>query len=555
MDLTYKEQNTNSSEILYNCELIASTFADALKQNNCMLMLTVGLHQELNDAIKDLEDISKTIDSTDKELNDLEESLDQTILDSVQSIINDSKANCYSCKLSMPELEFNFDLNAILGRLQALFNMYTDMFKVGKLDLCQAAYSIRNSCLPDILKLIILLLTAYASIMMLKNISSISLLAFIKGVLQTLISKIFSSLKISVGIGSTNISCIISAFKEIAESLVPTNERIIQNLDRESQLALGIVQETDHSPLYNQYVEDLDKGINRVTKEASELDTNIEKLETQLNETFSKVSEVLTSSTKEVNDYIANLLGLKTSFECESKRSGTDVSDVMMKVNNLIQVLNLLSAVAVAIAKKEARDRICSTGQSINNMSTNDVSDVQMKDIVEEYYQKEAEIIENEDNGIQIIIYDKPKPSVLPKLDLLDCSINDFTMSHTIDNIIKVTEDVVREELDRPTRPTTSTDGNTNTYVITKPPINVLNNIDNIMSLLYDEPNNTATDIISDLTSSLPSDTVATEEILNPIGKGGFEINTDMFNTNNKDSSLNCRSIEDVMTVLKSLRS
>lgn len=555
MDLTYTEQNTNSSEILYNCELIASTFSDALKQNNCMLMLTVGLHQEINDSIKDLEDISKTIDDTDKELNDLEQTLDQTILDTVQSIIDDSKSRCYSCKLSMPELQFNFDLDAILGRLRVLINVYTDMFKVGKLDLCQAAYSMRNSCLPDILKLIILLLTAYASIMMLKNISSISLLAFIKGVLQTLISKIFASLKISIGIGSTNIACIINAFKEIAESLVPTNERILQNLDKESQIALGIKPTNNQSPLYNQYVEDLDQGINKLNKEINAVDTNIEKLENQLNETFNKVHEVLNGSTKEVNDYIANLLGLKTTFECESKRSGTDVSEVITKVNNLIQVLNLLSAVAVAIAKKDARDRICSTNNRISNISNNDVSDVQMKDIVEEYYQKEAEIVENEENGIQIIIYDKPKQSVLPKLDLLDCSINDFINSHTIDNIIKVTEDVVKEELERPNRPSTATDGNNNTYVITKPPTNVLNNIDNIISLLYDEPNSVVTDLISDLTSNQPSDNVAVEDIINPIGKGGFETNSDIFNNRNKNSSLNCRSIEDVMSVLKSLRS
>lgn len=553
MELTYTEQNSNSSEILYNCELIASTFAESLKQNNCMLMLTVSLHQEINDTIKDVEDISKIIDEGDKELNDSEQRLDDIILENIQAVINDSKARCYSCKLSMPELSFNFDLDTLIARLRGLINLYNGMFKVGDLDLCQAGYSMRNSCLPDILKLIILILTAYASIMALKNISSISSQAFIKGVLQTLISKIYSNLKVSVGIGSTNIACIINAFKEISESLVPTNERILNELNKEAQVALGINQETPRSPLYNSYVEDLDKGINRFNSEIEGIDKSIAKLEKQLNDTFNTVSEVLTSSTQEVNDYIASLLALKQSFECESKRSGTDVTDVIAKVNRLIQVVNLLSAVAVSIAKKDARDRICSTNKRINSISTNDVSDVQMKDIVEEYYQKETEIIENEDNAIQIIVYDKPKPSLLPKLSLLDCSINDFAGSHTIDNVIKVTEDAVRVELDRPSRPSTSTDGNQNTYVISKPPINVLENIDNIFSLLYDDP---ITDSQTDsLTSQQPSDTVTPEEIINPIGREGFEINDNIFNSNNKNSSLNCRSIEDVMTVLKSLRS
>ena len=54
MELSYTEQNFNSSEILYSAQLIADTFAESLKQNNCLLMLTAALHQELNDAINDL---------------------------------------------------------------------------------------------------------------------------------------------------------------------------------------------------------------------------------------------------------------------------------------------------------------------------------------------------------------------------------------------------------------------------------------------------------------------------------------------------------------------
>ena len=58
MDLNYTEQNFNSSEILYSAQTIADAFADAMKQNNCLLMLTVSLHQELNDAINDYIEIT-----------------------------------------------------------------------------------------------------------------------------------------------------------------------------------------------------------------------------------------------------------------------------------------------------------------------------------------------------------------------------------------------------------------------------------------------------------------------------------------------------------------
>lgn len=47
----------------------------------------------------------------------------------------------------------------------------------------------------------------------------------------------------------------------------------------------------------------------------------------------------------------------KTYFECETVRSGMDVEDAIATVNKLINVLNLLSAIALSIAKKEIRDK------------------------------------------------------------------------------------------------------------------------------------------------------------------------------------------------------
>ena len=207
MDLNYTEQNFNSSEILYSAQIIADAFADAMKQNNCLLMLTVSLHQELNDAINDYIDLDTIATETDNRSN--MEVFDDTILDSIQEAIKESKSKCYSCKLTLPVIEFDMNLDAVLGKLKATLEVYKNIFQIGKLDLCQAAYAMTTSCLPDILKLIVLLITAYASIMMLKSIGSVSISAFIKGIISALLEKIFSSLKMSISIGGINTSCII----------------------------------------------------------------------------------------------------------------------------------------------------------------------------------------------------------------------------------------------------------------------------------------------------------------------------------------------------------
>lgn len=557
MELEFTEQNSNHSEILYSAELIANTFADALKQNNCMLMLTVGLHQEINDVIKDVTDLNTINNETNIQLE--QPNTDQyvdDILDVVQSAIDESKARCYSCKLSFPSINFDMNFDVVMGRLSALLDVYKQTFTLGRLDLCQTAYALRNSCLPDILRLIILLLTAYASIMMLKNIGSISVLAFIKGVISTIISKIFSTLKISVNIGSSNIQCIITALQEIANSILPTEERIMSQLDLETKAALDVSNTSQNTFLYNQYVDDLDKGLNKFTSEINSIEDNFAKLQRQINETFGIVTDVMKSSTDEVNNYIQSMFSLKTTFECEAKRSGTDVEEVLNKVNKLIQVLNLLSAVALSIAKKEAREKICSTGDRISDLSENEVDDVQLKDVIEEYYEQEADLIENEDNGIQIIIYDKPKESTLPKLSLLDCSIDDFIESHSIDNIIKIAEEEVKREINNPTQPNRIIDSNTVTigkgnYILPRPSDAQLTGIDNIVNILYQPPS------IVDNDNNNSDSSIEESEIENIIGKDFFVtdlLKENSLNTDNKTSSLNCKSIDDVMSVLNKLR-
>lgn len=555
MDIEYEERNFNSAEILYSAQLIADTFAEALKQNNCLLMLTVSLHQEINDSINDYQDLEQITSNSDKDLENLDR-FDDSILDSIQSAIQDSKDRCFTCKLTVPSIDFDMNASTVLGKLQALINGYTQVFNVGKLDLCQAAYAMRNSCLPDILRLIIMLITAYAAIIMLKNIGSISILSFIKGVISAILGRIFSSLKLSVSIGSTNISCIIEALREIANTLIPTEERVLAGLESDIKASLGLQDDKkEPTKLANDYISAMDEGLNRGNRELARVDKSIEKLEGKINDTFKVVVDTMDGAMKEVNGYISNLLAFKSTFECEAKRSGTDILEVIEKVNKLIQVLNLLSAVALSVAKKDARDKVCSTGDRIGELSSSASEDLQMKDIVEEYYGKEAEIVNDPEKGIQIIIYDKPKETALPKISLLNCSIDDFIDSHTIDNLIKTSEDLVKNELDN-TKINSSTDKPViggGSFIINKPSPGQLTIIDSIVNILYDDPRD-ATEIVDGLINTPTNNEV--ENIVNMIGTQGV---SDLFKENNNNtgssSTLNCRSIDDVMSVLNQLRS
>lgn len=557
MEINYRSATNsfNANEILYHVQTLTDAFAEALKQNNCIVMLPISLHNDIDVAIKDLEesyDLNTPVDLTQNPVGNAIGG--EKILESIQSAIDYSKAQCYSCALTLPRIDFTFDTSMILGTLKATLDLYNQIFNLPKLDLCQSASALRSTCLPDILRLIVLLLTAYASIMMLKNITSISLSAFIKGVISTIIEKLFAALKISIGIGDTNIACLIQAMKEISSSLLPTDEQVNRLLTQEERDAIDFGP--DKESIMNPYTTNLNKGINRLQTATNGFEDDINKLEGKLEETFKVFSDSLEEASQEINDLILNMLAIKTTFECEAKRSGTDVLEVMERVNRLIQIVNMLSAVALATARKDAYERACASNSSIQRLTDRQLEDLKIKDIIEEYYEKEAELIETPDGGIQIIIKDdKPKVPVLNKITLFQCSIDDFINDHTLGEVIGKVD---KENEDRGTPSRDPVEKQTdvsfipdNSYAL--PPISMDNDtiIENIVNILYTPPEQ---DIpLNDKIKIEDERIVTVEDIINSFTLSGTSSEYKRQNTRD-NASLKCRSTKDVLSILEDLR-
>lgn len=548
MDFKYSSPSVDESTILYNAQLIANTFSQTLEKNNCLLLLTIGLHQDIVSTIKDAEELSQTISDTNNQLTPTEstpETTIQEILDSLNSAIQVEKEKCFNCKLEVPQIDFDMDLKGVLANLTAQLNIYNSTFKFDKLDMCQASYALQDSCLPDILKLITLLLTAYVSIMALRKLSTVSINAFIKGVLSTLLSKLMGSLKVTVNIGSTNISCLINALREIALA-VPTQQNIQTRLNQSEKLALGLIdannESTDSNLLKNQMVDNLSKTLTDNANVLEEADEYLDIQEKRLNEAFNVISTTVDNAVEETNQYVQSLLSLQTYFECETKRSGMDVLEAIQTINNLIQVINLLSSVALSMAKKSAREDACKTSDSINKLSEEDISDLQIKDVIEDYNQKVTELINSDENGLEVLIHDIPKEDSLPKISLLDCSIDDFITAHTLPNIITTARRQVETE-NKVYQPTDNSKG----YVFKRPSDSQKTIIDNIVNILYDPPSTKETD------SESESNVVV--DIKNPIGKGNISnILSSTIRQDSRQGNLQCRSIDDVLDVLKQLK-
>ena len=189
---------------------------------------------------------------------------------------------------------------------------------------------------------------------------------------------------------------------------------------------------------------------------------------------------------------------------------------------------------------KDLREEACKTTSTINNLSTEDISDLLIKDIISDNNQSIVEIVNSSDSALEVIIYDKPLATTLPKLDLLDCSIDDFVSSHTLPRIIEVAKKQLQEEQDR-----TSIDAPSTTYTFKKPSVEQTDTINNIVDLIYTKPTS--------------PDEETTEEIINnvvnPIGlKGLSPLLEETIRNNKTQSKLACKSIDDVLSILNDIK-
>ena len=133
MEFSYNSNNVDSNTILYNAQLITSAFAKTLEENNCLLMLTIGLHQEIVNSTKDLEDLSdnasETNDALDSTASSSSSVTSDDVLNTISSIAEDLKSSCFSCNLKLPSLDFDMDLSGVMASLTAQLNLYKSIFQ------------------------------------------------------------------------------------------------------------------------------------------------------------------------------------------------------------------------------------------------------------------------------------------------------------------------------------------------------------------------------------------------------------------------------------------
>lgn len=493
VSVTYDEQSSNMDEMLHYAQLISEAFTKALDQNECNVKLLIGFAEEIDRGKEELEDIVDIIDDPDKSINPpvVEDIVNPNVDDIItptnpepytpvttQDIIRNLKQSCLDCEFGFPSIDLNGNLNFAFDKLRAMLNLYNDLFKkMLNPNLCHVANAFQYSCIPSIISLIMLLVSAYTAILALKKLGGISLDAFIKGVISGLLGQIISSLGLRVDTSRTGVSCLIEAIREIAENINQQGSYVTGIVPSEVLTQLGykpddrteldkaidseIQSVTGTAPTEFSQSQYLDIYANMTFDERSIVNKYLSKVENENNKinnavstAFYEVNDILTQMVKNLNENMSQMFGLLDYFQCESERSGSGFTDVMEYINRLTTVINLLSAILAIIAKKQVK-KLCKTGQSVNEMITTitenpvgePLTDLEEVELIGEFLEKVVEITTNENNEIVPIIYEKDKDPILPKLKITSCNLREFIDEHNIDNVIdKVIKEITEEE-------------------------------------------------------------------------------------------------------------
>lgn len=493
VSITYEEQSSDMDEMLHYAQLISEAFTKALDQNECNVKLLIGFAEEINRGKDELEDIIDIVEDPTKNVDtpEVEDTTNPNVdniikptepstytSESTNDIIRKLKESCIDCEFGFPTIDLNGNLDFAFDKLRAMLNLYNNLFKnMLNPNLCHVSSAFQYSCIPSIISLIMLLVSAYTAILALKKLGGLSLDAFIKGVISGLLGQIISSLGLRIDTSKTGVSCLISAIKEIADNInqqgsyitgvVPTEvlKQLGYNPDTRSELdkavdaeLQSVTGEATQEFSQSQY---LDIYANMTLNEKSIVARYLDKVSSENNTinnaistAFYDVNQVLTEMIKNMNENMAQMFGLLDYFQCESERSGPGFSDIMEYITKLTTVINLLSAILAIVAKKQVK-KLCKTGQSVTDMITTvtetpvgePLTDLEEVELIGEFLEKVVEVTKDENDNIVPIIYDKDADTILPKLKITSCNLKEFIAEHAIDKVIdKVLDEITKEE-------------------------------------------------------------------------------------------------------------
>lgn len=508
VQVEFTEEVNISGVYMTYCQTILEAFTKALDKNECNVRILISAHNEIKDQQDELKDLyeitqkdskfpvdtSKKIYIRPKNPNEIirtlidnpDKPIDNIALDALKNGLND---DCIDCKFKFPKINFTSNLRFSFEKLKLSLKAYMDAFsELTNPNLCHSAAVFNYSCMQELLEMLVLLITLYTTLSKLSSLSGISLNGFIKGVISGLLGAIVGSIKIQVDLSNTGISCLLNALHTLADRF-PSGSNMVGYVpdewleEQEKKEAEDIEQEKENRS-YNPFSADAvanalkalqDETIDTFTKAqhqnvikrfTNELQKTTEEYEKLIDNSLKFFDNVASKAQENLNKKIASMFGLMDHFQCEAARTGTGIMELLPFIQQVVQVINLVSALIAQVANRQVM-KMCKPKsgvveyseelqKQVENGST-EWMELVPTDLLEEFLGvKVIPFTEGGSKNDEIIpiILDEPKQTILPKLSLDNCNLQDFINAHKPDNILKaVIEDIRKKNEVNPTTP------------------------------------------------------------------------------------------------------
>ena len=461
-------QVTPTANIAYAvsyAQLIIEHFSKALEENGCLIQVPAALYVEIDDQYNRLVDyIESAVNSGSVNLGGgadnsvsytyQEGDFKQTeIAQAVREAIRRASNDCFNCSIPKPKFDFSGIFDNLMAEIQNTLEQFKGISKYNKASVCQYAFFLSYLCIPDLLKLVSLILAAITKLLSDITLPRITIALFINAILSAIIEVLVRNISILARFALTPVLCILDAIDSIIAQL-PTPENI-RAQNEQDLIRLG-VNEKFMQGEYDTGLADKSKKIreaytSRVRKYEQEASMNTQKY---VKEIFGPLEETINKSVDSLNNSIAELTGLLNHFSCEPSRSGLTTSQYLSNLSEFMALVNLLRYIIKFKGKKAAFEQLCNTPTDSSNYGNNNYTDIydtpmsidNIGSIIADVLGSDIDIITNDEGNPIAIGIKNPNSNIdtSSNLSFWSCNLKDFAESVIVPNLIN---DIIQNDI------------------------------------------------------------------------------------------------------------
>lgn len=432
--MTITSDTNITEELLYAAQKIVSFYGDTLQSKMCLVQVPISALLEAQEYIdraavyNDADKINgKSIDELQKDLNKFAET------PIAAAIRNRARQHCFNCKLEFPKINGKLFKDGLLSDISAFLKNGNNLFKRGSLNgaLPNLVMLLSFLCLPDLLKLLALLLARLSILLSVINLGNFNLAGFIMAIIGKILSKLFSFLNAMIEIGMSPILCIFEALKTFTE-LVPAavkdiedfgNNAISKSVAGAKKMKIPVGNWEGNSSAFDAFSSAMGSVGSQIPK-TNPIDVK------SIKEQYAVVDTILQESINSMSDQVQNLLGLKTYFECEAKRNGTSFATQVEGIMNLIGLINLIKQIIKRKSENIAYAQYTGATVPSRDFTIDDIATV-----ISNTIDQEVSIASADNTDIGIVIGKSQIPNV-DNMDIFKCNMIDFINNSDYNQII-----------------------------------------------------------------------------------------------------------------------